>query len=91
MIAIMMFQKGTPDIINLILPLIAILLCLLAVNNLYEWLKTKPWKKSGPPEETILGNEMHTPPGQSPSEEIQNHPNQPDSENQLPLQVAAIV
>jgi len=50
---ILFFQRGTPDIINLILLLIGILLCLLALNSLYEWIKSRPWRKINTPDDNI--------------------------------------
>jgi hypothetical protein len=52
MITLMILQRGTPDIVNLILLLVGVLLCLLALNSLYDWLRTKPWNKNVPPTES---------------------------------------
>jgi hypothetical protein len=47
--SLLFINKGTPDIINLLLLLIGILLCLLALNNFYDWIRTKPWNRNKPP------------------------------------------
>lgn len=52
MIALILLEKTTPDLISLFLPLLGILLLVFALNTLYEWLKTKPWKKDKLPIET---------------------------------------
>ncbi len=57
---ILFFQRGTPDIINLILLLIGILLCLLALNSLYEWIKSKPWKNVKTPDKNIAEQNEET-------------------------------
>ena len=44
MYALIFFQKSAPNLIDLFLPLLGILLFIFALNTIYEWLKTKPWK-----------------------------------------------
>lgn len=51
MACFLILQKGAPEITDLIILLIGVLFCLFAVNTLFEWLMTKPWKKSGTPTE----------------------------------------
>ena len=45
MLTFCLLQKGTPDIINLILVLLGLLTLALILNSLYEWLMRTPWKK----------------------------------------------
>jgi hypothetical protein len=52
MIALILLEKTTPDLISLFLPLLGILLLVFALNTVYEWLKTKPWKRVKLPDET---------------------------------------
>ncbi len=40
-----MVAKSAPQIEKLVLPLIAFLLILVIVNTLFNWIKTKPWKR----------------------------------------------
>jgi hypothetical protein len=71
MIALILLQKSAPHLINLFLPLLEILLFIFALNTLYEWLKTKPWKKDTtlpPTEETIQDGA-----NQNISDDIQNN------------------
>jgi hypothetical protein len=49
MSALILFQKSAPNLIDLFLPLLGTLLIIFAFNSLYEWLKTKPWKKNPTP------------------------------------------
>jgi hypothetical protein len=63
MITLISFQKSAPDITDLLIPLLGILIVIFTLNTIYEWLKTKPWKKSGippPTEGTLQENESHT-------------------------------
>jgi len=60
MIALILLQKSAPHLIKLFLPLLGILIFIFILSSLYEWLKTKPWKKSGfptPPDEV---SDQHT-------------------------------
>jgi hypothetical protein len=71
MIALILLQKIAPHLINLFLPLLGILLFIFALNALYEWLKTKPWKKDTtlpPTEETFQESE-----NQTTSDDVQNN------------------
>ena len=77
------FQRGTPDIINLILLLIGALLCILAINTLYEWLKTKPWHKNNHPPENIDAENVPHPPDQT-SDNTEQH----DSFNLIAIEAA---
>lgn len=79
MTILMLFQRGMPDIINLIMLLLGVLLCLLALNSLFEWLTRKPWKRSKPPEEAILDDNIQNPIDRSLHEE------QPKSSEQTDL------
>jgi hypothetical protein len=47
MISLLMIQKSAPDITNVLLLLIGILAFILILSSLYDWLKSKPWRKSG--------------------------------------------
>ncbi|MDI6767047.1 MAG: hypothetical protein QME52_09525 [Bacteroidota bacterium] len=87
MTIIIIFQRGMPEIINLIILLLGVLLCLLALNNLFEWLTTKPWKRSKPPEETILDDNLQDPTGHSLHEDHQKSTEQTDLFIQQVLQV----
>jgi hypothetical protein len=49
MYALIFFQKSAPNLIDLFLPLLGILLFIFSLNTLYEWFKTKPWKKNTTP------------------------------------------
>ena len=53
MYALIFFQKSAPNLIDLFLPLLGILLFIFALNTLYEWLKTKPWKRDSLPNEVL--------------------------------------
>lgn len=53
MINLFIIDKTAPEIEKLLLPLIAFLLILLILNTLYEWLKTKPWKRIKVDEQSI--------------------------------------
>jgi len=83
MVTLSVFQRGTPDIFNLILLLIGVLLCVLAINTLYEWLRTKPWHNNNHPSENIEGEEQ-LPPDQ-PSDKEDRH----DSFNSVVFEVTA--
>jgi len=72
MIGFIMIQKGAPDIINLIGLLLGILLCLLALNALFEWLMTKPWKRDRNPDAIIGDENTETNLNQSNEEENKN-------------------
>lgn len=63
MITLISFQKSAPDIDDLLIPLLWILIVIFALNTIYEWLKTKPWKKNDippPTEVTLHESENHT-------------------------------
>ncbi len=76
MIGLIMIQKGAPDIINLIGLLLGILLCLLAVNAFFEWLMTKPWKRTNHPDAIIGDENSKTNLNQTTEEDNKNHSDQ---------------
>lgn len=76
MINLFMIAKTAPQIEKLLLPLIAFFLILLIVNTLYEWLKTKPWKKSDIP--TSLDDTLEQHVNQIPTENDKEHLDQTD-------------
>jgi hypothetical protein len=88
MIILMMFQRGTPDIINLIMLLIGMLLCLLTLNSLFEWLMTKPWKKSGTPGEANMDKSTQTDLNQTSDRESEKQSGQSDLFIQETLNIA---
>jgi hypothetical protein len=66
MYALIFFQKSAPNLIDLFLPLLGILLFIFSLNTLYEWFKTKPWKKNTtlpPTEGTFQESENQPTPG----------------------------
>lgn len=50
---ILVINKSIPDVGITLVFLLAFLLILLALNDLFEWLMKKPWKRNGPPEEQV--------------------------------------
>ncbi len=76
MITLISFQKSAPDIVDLLIPLLGILIVIFALNTLYEWLKTKPWKKSGIP--TSLDDTLDQDVNQIHTENDNEHRNQTD-------------
>ena len=48
---ILVISKSIPDVGITLVFLLAFLLILLALNDLFEWLLKKPWRRKGPPEE----------------------------------------
>ena len=88
MIGFMMIQKGTPEIINLIGLLLGILLCLLVLNAFFEWLMTKPWKKSGTPGEANMDESTQTDLNQTSDRESEKQSGQSDLFIQETLNIA---
>lgn len=58
MTTLIIFQKSIPDIADIILTIIGILLLLMVLNGFYEWLKTKPWKKNGMQDKTTADDNI---------------------------------
>jgi hypothetical protein len=50
---VLLMQKTAPDIAKLVIPLLGILIVILVLNSVYEWFKTKPWKRNKLPNEVL--------------------------------------
>ncbi|MBI5021471.1 MAG: hypothetical protein HZB59_08550 [Ignavibacteriales bacterium] len=60
MIMLLILSKSIPDVGITIIFLIALLLILMAINDLIEWLMKKPWKRNRPPAVSIEENQIST-------------------------------
>jgi hypothetical protein len=57
---IAMLQKSAPDISDFtvfLLFLLCFLFVLLLINNLFDWVRSKPWKRDKPPEQDFTEGE----------------------------------
>jgi len=78
---IAMLQKSVPDISDFtifLLFLLCFLFLLLLINNLFDWLRSKPWKRDKPPEQDFTEGETIANSTESPL----TNPEETDSQNE---------